>query len=108
MVLVVKKRKNTKPEQSKEDDIPMTNYMPAEGMGPPVSENVYGTTRSSIETKDSTIAKHSSTIKSTNRDMWDIDPKDLKINEEIGRGAYGVVFKGTWRKTPGFLLLNTT
>ena len=28
---------------------------------------------------------------------WQIDSKDLIIKEEIGRGSFGVVFKGRWR-----------
>lgn len=32
---------------------------------------------------------------------WEIDLKELVLEKEIGRGAYGVVFKGSWRAVDG-------
>ena len=32
---------------------------------------------------------------------WNIDLNELILEKEIGRGAFGVVFKGTWRAIDG-------
>eukprot|EP01114_Cavostelium_apophysatum_P020602 TRINITY_DN6952_c0_g1_i2.p1 TRINITY_DN6952_c0_g1~~TRINITY_DN6952_c0_g1_i2.p1 ORF type:complete len:962 (-),score=141.12 TRINITY_DN6952_c0_g1_i2:48-2933(-) len=34
------------------------------------------------------------------KESWEIDYDELKIEKEIGRGAYGVVYKGVYRSTP--------
>lgn len=34
-------------------------------------------------------------------DIWRIDFKDITINGELGRGAYGIVYRGRWRETDG-------
>lgn len=34
------------------------------------------------------------------RDQYEIDVTELKIEYQIGQGAYGIVYKGSWRNTP--------
>jgi len=33
-------------------------------------------------------------------DQWTVNPKDLVFEQELGRGAYGVVYRGKWRQSP--------
>lgn len=33
-------------------------------------------------------------------DMMNIDSGDIKLDKELGRGAFGIVYKGSWRGTP--------
>lgn len=30
---------------------------------------------------------------------WKIDYKEIKFSKELGKGAFGIVFKGQWRHT---------
>ena len=30
---------------------------------------------------------------------WEIKPEEVELISEIGKGAYGVVYKGKWRET---------
>jgi hypothetical protein len=32
-----------------------------------------------------------------NSNRWLIDYSQIKIEEQVGKGAYGIVFKGYWR-----------
>lgn len=31
------------------------------------------------------------------KESWQIEFTDIKLEDEIGRGAYGIVYKGLWR-----------
>lgn len=48
-----------------------------------------------------TESAHSVEYNSMEGSNWNISSNDLIFEKEIGRGAYGVVFKGQWRGTPG-------
>ena len=37
---------------------------------------------------------------------WEIQMADIKVSKEIGKGAYGIVYKAVWRNQTG-LPLNT-
>lgn len=45
----------------------------------------------------------SSSILSKDSDVWIIDYNALEIEEEVGKGAYGVVYKAKWRAISGSL-----
>ena len=36
----------------------------------------------------------------TTLDDWNINPKEIQLDNIIGSGAFAEVFKGTWRGTP--------
>ena len=40
-------------------------------------------------------------------DKWEILPKQIEFEEEIGRGEFGVVYKATFRKRVGLEVFNT-
>src|SRR5690606_22625637 len=37
---------------------------------------------------------------------WEIEYSSLQLGKELGRGAFGVVFSGYWRSTPGTKILH--
>ena len=39
----------------------------------------------------------------TGSSSWEIPPSELMWGPELGRGAYGIVFDGLWRKSVCFL-----
>lgn len=58
---------------------------------------------SSVEGRPSSILVRGSIERSTN---WIIPLSDLIYQNEIGRGAFGIVFKGQWRGTLGIFSNN--
>jgi len=60
--------------------------------------NAQGT--NSTSSTDSLIGKQSRMQMISADDIWNIKPDDLVMEEEVGRGAFGAVFRGKWRSTP--------
>ena len=56
-----------------------------------------GGTYSPIINTETTNPQSSESVLSRSNDNWEISFEELRTDRELGRGAFGVVFHGTWR-----------
>eukprot|EP00027_Filamoeba_sp_ATCC50430_P003191 CAMPEP_0168556050 /NCGR_PEP_ID=MMETSP0413-20121227/8671_1 /TAXON_ID=136452 /ORGANISM="Filamoeba nolandi, Strain NC-AS-23-1" /LENGTH=794 /DNA_ID=CAMNT_0008586961 /DNA_START=168 /DNA_END=2549 /DNA_ORIENTATION=+ len=60
-------------------------------------ENALAPDRNSAKKNDKTSSQEEAIAKAMIDQKWEIPYEDIKIKSEIGRGAFGTVYKGRWR-----------
>jgi len=79
LVVVMKKKKQPKPEDRYQEPLGGTTYRALPGSG---------------------VASSPAPPPSDSRKAYEIDYNELKDLMEIGKGSFGIVYRGTWRSTP--------
>ena len=92
--VIIRRRKRRRAQEEMRSDTRLDNNKSGSYLPLPPGQGRQASNTSSVEL---------GSISVTSSAQWDIQYEDLKIGKELGRGAYGIVYKGTWRTQEGMM-----